>query len=279
MQFVEAAGVQTHIDAWGDPNAPGLLLIHGASSDVGLWRPTIAPLLQDRFRLAAYDRPGMGFTEKRPPHAERLAVQAQVAANVIERTGLKRPIVIAHSWGGATALRLALDHPDKVGGLVLIAPVAYEWPGGVSWHIYWSGNPLVGGLFNTVVSRRFAEKAARSGMVAAFAPSLAPEGYFERAFVARAVRPEAMLANAKDLLVAKREIIAQQARYPEIKVPVGILTGVGDSVVSPTIHSLGLSKTLPSVRLYLLDGVGHLPHEAQPAKLVELIDWVRSQQK
>lgn len=279
MQFVEAAGVATHVEAWGPEDADGVLLIHGASSDVGLWSPTIVPALQDRFRLVAYDRPGMGFTEKRPAHAERLAVQAQVAADVIGATGLRKPIVVAHSWGGAVALRLALDHPDRIGGLVLIAPVAYEWPGGVSWHIYWSDNPLIGGLFNDVLSRPFAAGAARSGMVAAFAPSLPPENYLERASVLRAVRPAAMAANAKDLIVAKREVIAQQARYPEISVPVGILTGVGDSVVSPTIHSLALSRTLPDVRLYLLEGVGHLPHEAQPAKLVELLDWVRGQRK
>jgi len=68
----------------------------------------------------------MGYTSDRPPGSDTLELQAKVAVGVIEQLGLKKPIVVAHSYGGAVALRLALDRPDLVGGLVLIAPVAYE---------------------------------------------------------------------------------------------------------------------------------------------------------
>lgn len=274
MNFVDAAGVRTHAEAWGPEGAPGVLLIHGASSDMAVFAPSVIPALQARYRIVAYDRPGMGFSAERPRNAQTLKVQADVAAGVIDAMKLRKPIVIAHSYGGAVALRLALDHPDKVGGLVLIAPVAYRWPGGVSWHVYWSSNPVVGGLFNHVVTRPFVEAAMRAGMTAAFAPSLVPDGYFEAAAVERAGRPAAMRASAADVAVLKREVTAQEARYGEIGVPVGILTGVGDTVVSPTIHSLALSNVLETCRLYLLEGVGHLPHEAAPEKLAELVEWV-----
>ncbi|MDP3738957.1 MAG: alpha/beta hydrolase [Hyphomonadaceae bacterium] len=274
MKFVEAAGVRTHVAEWG--SGESVLLIHGASSDIGVWEPTIVPALKDRFRVAAYDRPGMGFTDQRPADAGRLDVQAKVATGVIEQLGLTKPIVVGHSWGGAVALRLALDRPDLVGGLVLIAPVAYQWPGGVSWHIYWSSNPLVGGLFNNVLAPPFSESAVRSGLAAAFGPSPVPEGYFEKASSVRVVRPAAMRANSLDLIASKREIIAQQARYPEIKVPVAILAGDSDSVVSSTIHALKLAQTLPNARIDVLQGVGHLPHEASPERFAKLLDWVKS---
>src|SRR5688572_1215468 len=98
-RFVDAGGVRTHVAAWGagDP----VLLIHGASSDMGVWTPTVIPRLSNRFCIAAYDRPGMGFTEQRPPHAETLAAQAKVAAGVIEQLKLEKPVVVGHSWGGA----------------------------------------------------------------------------------------------------------------------------------------------------------------------------------
>lgn len=272
--FIEAAGVRTHVAEWG--SGEPILLIHGASSDIGVWAPTIVPMLKDRFHVAAYDRPGMGFTEQRPIDADKLDVQAKVAAGVIEQLGLKKPIVVAHSFGGAVALRLALDRPDLVGGLVLIAPVAYAWPGGVSWHLYWSSNPLIGGLFNNVLAPPFTERAVRSGLASAFGPSLVPDGYLEKASSMRAVRPGAMRANSLDLVASKREVAAQEARYPEIKVPVAMLAGDGDTVVSTTIHSLKLAQTLPNARIDVLQRVGHLPHEASPQRFEKLLEWVRS---
>jgi pimeloyl-ACP methyl ester carboxylesterase len=206
-----------------------------------------------------------------------LDVQARIAAGVIGALELTRPIIIAHSYGGAVALRLALDHGDRIGGLVLLAPVAYGWPGGVSWHLHWSANPMIGGLFNHMLTRPFVTEAARSGTVAAFAPSAMPDGYIERAGVMRAVRPAAMHANARDLTNLKNEVIAQQDRYAALPMPVAILVGDCDTVVSPSIHALKLAQRLPNARIEVLSGVGHLPHEASPEALLKLVDWVRAQ--
>jgi pimeloyl-ACP methyl ester carboxylesterase len=274
-RFIDAEGVRVHVAQRGA--GEDLLLIHGASSDMGVFQPTVVPLLRNRFRVTAYDRPGMGFTTERPPRAETLEVQAKVAAGVIDRLGLNRPIVVGHSYGGSVALRLALDHPGKLGGLVLIAAVAFDWPGGVSWHLHWSSNPVVGSLFNQVLTRPFIDTAVRSGTLSAFAPSALPADYLVRAGVMRAARPSAMRANSHDVTALKREIIAQQARYPEITVPVGVITGDSDTVVSPMIHSVKLAQTLPKARIDVLQGVGHLPHEASPERFAKLVDWVQSE--
>ncbi len=274
MTHLNAGGVRTHAAQWGAGD--DVLLIHGASSDMGVFEPTVIPLLQSRFRLTGYDRPGMGFTDDRPPDSERLASQAGVAAGVIQALRLKRPIVIGHSYGGAVALRLALDHPEKIAGLVLIAPVAYEWPGGVAWHLHWSSNNLIGDFFNNVLTRPFVRPAVKSGTASAFAPSVLPADYLERAGVLRAALPAAMRANSQDVKALKREIIGQQDRYPELKMPVAIMAGDGDTVVSPMIHAVQLARTLPNARIDLLQGVGHLPHEASPERLEKLVDWVLS---
>jgi pimeloyl-ACP methyl ester carboxylesterase len=274
MRHVDTGIVSAHVAEWGEGDP--VFLVHGASSDMGVWSPTVVPMLKDRFRIAAYDRPGMGFTFERPPRAETLDVQAKVAAGVIEQLKLTKPIIVGHSWGGAVTLRLALDRPDLVGGLVLVAPVAYEWPGGVSWHLYWSSNPVVGGLFNHVVTRPFAGAAVRSGLVGAFGPSPVPQNYLEAASSLRAIRPAAMRANSLDMMAAKREIIGQQARYREIAAPVALLAGDGDTVVSTMIHSVKLARTLPKARIDVVQGAGHLPHEAAPDRFLKLLDWVRA---
>ncbi|WP_448994735.1 alpha/beta fold hydrolase [Novosphingobium sp.] len=276
MRFVDAAGVHTHVETWGPESGEPVFLIHGASSHIGTWEPTIVPMLKGEFLVAAYDRPGMGYTTDRPPGSDTLALQAKVAAETIEKLGLKKPIVVAHSWGGAVALRLALDRPDLVSGLVLIAPVAYDWPGGVDWYNYWSANPLSGWVFNNLVAQPFAGASVRSGMAGAFAPNLPPEGWLDAARVSLAARPESLRANGEDLVAAKREILGQQARYPQIKVPVAILTGDSDRVVSPTIHSMQLAKTLPNARIDVVAGAGHLPQEIAPDRFRKLFDWVRT---
>ena len=79
------------------------------------------------------------------------------------------------------------------------------------------------------------------------------------------------------MVVAKREIIAQQAHYADITMPVAMLVGDGDGVVVPAIHSAGLAQVLPNARIDVLPGVGHLPHEAAPDRLAKLFDWVRRQ--
>ena len=277
MTFVEAAGISTHVEMWGPISGAPLLLIHGAFSHIGTWEPTIVPMLKNEFLLAAYDRPGMGFTRDRPAGSDTLAKQAAAAAGVIEQLGLRKPVVLAHSWGGAVALRLALDRPDLISGFVLIAPVAYAWPGGVDWHFHWSSNWLVGGLFNNVLAQPFAGAAVRQGMANAFRPSIPPDGWLEGSRVALAAEPGPLRANAEDMVAAKREVTAQQARYREIKMPAAILAGDGDGVVSPTIHSLRLAEALPNARIEVLRGVGHLPHEASPGSFRKLLDWVRSQ--
>ncbi len=274
MKFVEAAGVQTHVETWGEGDP--VFLIHGASSHIGTWKPTIIPMLKDQFRVAAYDRPGMGYTADRPADSDTLALQARVAADVIEQLGLEKPIVVAHSWGGAVALRLALDRPDLVSGLVLIAPVAYEWPGGVDWYNYWSANPLSGWLFNNVVAQPFAGAAVSDGMRGAFTPNTPPEGWLEAAEVSLAARPQSLRANGEDLVAAKREVTAQQARYADIKIPVAILVGDSDRVVSPTIHAMKLAQTLPNARIDVVAGAGHLPQEIAPERFRKLFDWVRT---
>jgi pimeloyl-ACP methyl ester carboxylesterase len=83
-------------------------------------------------------------------------------------------------------------------------------------------------------------------------------------------------ANGEDLVAAKREVIGQQDRYPQLEIPVAILVGDHDDVVSPTIHALKLAEKLPNVRLDVVQGAGHLPHEAAPDRFKKLFDWVET---
>lgn len=271
-RYVEANGVSSRVAEWGA--GPPILLIHGASSTLSVFEPTVAPLLSSTYRLVAYDRPGMGLSKERPANADTLKVQADVAAGVIQAMNMDRPIVVGHSFGGAVALRLALDHPEAVSGLVLIGAPAYEWPGGVAWHYHASAAPVFGPIFNHVITRPFVRGAIRSGVEGLFAPQDPPPNYIEATNTRLAITPGALEANAKDVRALKAELIAQSPRYPDIDQPVGILVGQDDGVVSYEIHSRQLVETLPNARIEALEGVGHAPHEIAPDTLKALVDWV-----
>ena len=55
-------------------------------------------------------------------------------------------IVVVHSLAGALGALLALDYPQRVAGLVMLAPVAYPWPGGVGWYNKVVTTPVIGPL-------------------------------------------------------------------------------------------------------------------------------------
>ena len=99
MRFVEAAGVKTHVETWG--SGEPVLLIHGASSHIGTWRPTIVPMLSQTYLLAAYDRPGMGYTTDRPKGSDTLDLQAKV---LVRRVNV----------GEQDTLRVGRLHPQTV---------------------------------------------------------------------------------------------------------------------------------------------------------------------
>lgn len=273
--YVEASGVTTRVAEWG--SGPSILVIHGASSTLSVFEPTVAPLLSGSYRLVGYDRPGMGLTKDRPEDADTLEVQANVAAGVIDAMDMRKPIVIGHSFGGAVALRLALDHPEKVSGLVLIGAPAYDWPGGVAWHYHVAAAPVIGPLFTHVLARPFVTGAVKSGVRNSFDPQEAPEGYATAIQSELAARAGPLQANGKDVRALKQELIAQSPRYQDIGMPVGIMVGDSDNVVSPELHSKRLAETIANTRLEVLEGVGHAPHEIAPQTLKSLVDWVAAE--
>ncbi|MBI1340140.1 alpha/beta fold hydrolase [bacterium] len=271
--YIVGAGFRLHTDAVGS-GAP-ILLIHGASSDKAVFRPTVIPALRGLGRLISYDRPGMGASD--PAQADgRLGVQAAAAALVVEALASGPALIVAHSYGGAVALRLALDRPDLVNGLVLVAPVAYPWPGGVAWHNHVSAAPVVGAVFNRLVVPIVARSASEAGLAEAFAPQQIPPEYSRAIGVERAFQPKSLAANGRALTALKSEVSSQAPRYREIKHPVGLLAGDADAVVSTQIHTSRLDETLPLTRLDIVQDGGHLPHEIEPHRLVSLVEWAMS---
>lgn len=121
---VPVAGGTLWAEDTGGDRTP-LVFIHADWTDSGIWDPLI-PLLRDRYRVIRYDLRGFGRSSRPAQPFTRLGDLRALLGHF----GVEPAVAVGHSGGGGTALGLALDHPDRVRGLVLVAPGIgdYPWP-------------------------------------------------------------------------------------------------------------------------------------------------------
>lgn len=101
----------------GDADNPVALLIHGSPGDQNTWAKVISSDIKNSFYLLSPDRHGYGGSGKGLSELS-LSVQAEDFAKLIEKDAL----VVGYSYGGAVAVKMALMYPEKVRGLILLAP-------------------------------------------------------------------------------------------------------------------------------------------------------------
>jgi pimeloyl-ACP methyl ester carboxylesterase len=104
---VDADGIRWPTLSWGDPPAPPVLLVHGVTSNAGIWWRIGPALAAADHRVIAVDMPGHGRTAK-SPRSHRLADTAAELAAFVRAAGLDRPdlAVVGHSWGGMVSAHL-----------------------------------------------------------------------------------------------------------------------------------------------------------------------------
>src|SRR5690242_12705842 len=150
-QFVPVDGGRLHVVDLA-PSRPGdalpVVLLHGASGNLEDQRLTLGSALAASRRVILIDRPGHGFSARAGGGADASpGRQAALIAQALAGLGVERAVVVGHSWAGALAAAMALDFPERVAALVLLAPVTHPWPGGISWYNTLASTRIVGPLF------------------------------------------------------------------------------------------------------------------------------------
>ncbi len=267
---INISGANMHVLEQGE-NGPVVLMIHGASANAREFEWTLAPKLSEDHRVLMADRPGHGHSG-RPDGAETLEVQAALMADILKALAPdEKAIVVGHSFGGAVALRLALDHPDLVDSLVLLAPVSHDWGGGgEAWYNSYAAHGLIGPIFTQLVPI-IGPAQVKTGIVGVFSPKPAPENYYEKSGVGLLFRPKNFQANAKDVNALQDELAAQQSRYGELEMPIVVFSGAQDTVIKPQLHVGRLKYQAEDLTLVALDDGGHMPHHAFGEDVAEVI--------
>ncbi len=281
-ELLEVDGTTVHAVVRG--SGPDVILIHGASGNTRDFELGLIGALANRYRVIAFDRPGLGWTDRMPgfggpgrAQGESPREQAQLLRAAADLLEVRDPIVLGHSYGGTVALAWALEHPDHPKALVLLGAPSNPWPGGLG-PLYAVNSSAIGGATVVPLITAFANRDRAADIIARiFEPQPAPENYAEAVGVGLSVRREALRANAQQVNTLRPHVVEMSQHYGRITIPVEILHGDADTIVPLDIHSGPLSAQLPNNRLTVMEGIGHMPHHADPQAVADAVDRVAGQ--
>lgn len=273
-RMVEVADATLHlvdIGSW-DAAGPPVVMLHGASSNLEVMRQPVGERLSKNHRVILIDRPGHGWSTRARLEDSTPQAQARMIEEALAKLGVAQAVFVVHSWAGALGARMALDYPARVAGLVMLAPVAYPWPGGVGRYNKLAAMPVIGPLLAYTITLPLGTLLAEPGARGVFLPQAMPNGFLRSTATPLLLRPREFLANARDLVTLKAAVVEQAPRYGAIKAPITIITGDADKTVSTNIHSRPLAATAPNAKLIVLPGVGHMVQNAAPDLVIAEVE-------
>jgi pimeloyl-ACP methyl ester carboxylesterase len=277
-RFMDIDGERIHyVDTGGV--GPVIVMIHGLGGNLLHFHYALAGRLAGQFRLFLVDRPGSGYSSRAAGGDAGLTAQAAAIAKLIRALGLTRPLVAGHSLGGAVSLALALDHPDCVGGLALLAPLTHaqdEVPAVFRRLVIHSS--LVRRLIAWTIATPLGIRRGPAVLKEVFAPEAVVPDFPLRAGGLLGLRPKAFYATSSDLVAVNDVLPAYTRRYPSLNLPFGILFGRNDRVLDYRQQGEAMTASCPALDLELTEG-GHMLPMTAPDRCAALIRRVAARQQ
>src|SRR5690349_6825186 len=201
-QFMDIDGQRIHYTDTGGSKPP-IVMIHGLGGNLLHFGYAMADKLANDYRVINVDRPGAGYSFRPDDAPATLTAQAKTVATLIRRLGLKEPLVVGHSLGGALSLAIALDHPDCAGGLALIAPLTHTV---ASPSAVFNGldvpSPLMRKIIAWTVATPLGVRRGPTLLKEVFAPETAPADFPVRAGGILGLRPTAFYNSSSNFMAA-----------------------------------------------------------------------------
>jgi pimeloyl-ACP methyl ester carboxylesterase len=254
-RFIDVDGARFHYLDEG--SGPALLLVHGLAGQMLNFTHSLFDRLKRDHRVVVLDRPGSGYSTRPADASAALVAQADTIARFCQALGLERPLVVGHSMGGAIALALALNHPEQVGGLALIAPVTHQ-PERVPppFEGLEIASPLVRRLVAWTLATPLSIARRELALQTLFGPQAVAADFATKGGGLLNLRPCSFVGASCDPIAA--DFADMTARYKSLTLPVGILYGTGDRILDPATHGTALAEKLPGADLELIEGGGHM---------------------
>jgi pimeloyl-ACP methyl ester carboxylesterase len=255
-QFIDVSGARIHYLDQGA--GPPIVILHGLGGQIGNFTYALLERLTDEFRVILMDRPGSGYSRRAPGGTGRLPEQAAIVAEFIRKLGLQRPLLVGHSLGGAVALAVALDHPDVVKGLALVAPLTHA-PKKVPapFRAIDIKSNFLRSLVAWTVATPIGIRLGKSILDAIFSPDPAPADFPIRGGGILGLRPRSFCNTSSDMRAVNFDLGKLVARYSSLQLPVRILYGTSDQVLNHQVHGEAMKAKSSLVSLELVPG-GHM---------------------
>jgi pimeloyl-ACP methyl ester carboxylesterase len=272
-RFAEINNLTVHYKETGQ-GEPVFILLHGFGASEFSWREVVGPLSEEG-RVIVYDRPAFGLTERPMPGewtgTNPYSVQGNIELldGLMDELGVEKAILVGNSAGGDVAAAYALEHPDRVQGLVLVDPTVGSGRGGPfpSWIFPLLKTPQLRHIGPLLVRSIAGESGDAIIRLAWHDPSLIDQQVYDGYR-----RP--LQANNWDRALYEFSIADNPVNYAdrlgELAMPVLVVTGDDDRVV-PTESSISLSKVIPGAQLVVFNRCGHVPQEECPGQFVDAL--------
>ncbi|MFE1009726.1 alpha/beta fold hydrolase [Streptomyces sp. NPDC058794] len=254
----------------GEAGRQPLVLLHGTPFSSYVWRAVARSLARDH-QVFVWDMPGYGMSDKFPGQDVSLAAQGRVFTELLDHWGLAEPVVVAHDFGGAVALRAHLLHGARYRALALVDPVALA-----PW-----GSPFFRLVRDHAEVFEQLPPSLHGALVAEYVGSASSPG-LHPAVRERLVGPwlgeSGQPAFYRQIAQAdQRHTDEIQDRYATIGVPTLVCWGEDDAWI-PVAKGRELAAAVPGARLEPIAGAGHLVQEDAPAELTAaLLAFLRRQ--
>jgi pimeloyl-ACP methyl ester carboxylesterase len=251
-------GVALRVCEAGPRDGPPALLLHGWGATAHLWRMNILPLAVAGHRVIVPDLPGHGLSDA-PEGRDEYTLGRFVARMValMDVLGVERAAIAAQSLAGKVAVRLALDHPERVASLALFGPVGF----GVvpPWRALAAIlPPLPMAIAPRVVPRwvvSLVQRRVRGRLVAATSAEL--DQIWAPSQFPAIVRAQHRMTREFDWRLWDEGDLAQ------VRAPVHVVFGTLDRTVRPD-RAEPLTRALPRGRFTWVRDGGHVVMEESP---------------
>jgi pimeloyl-ACP methyl ester carboxylesterase len=263
---------EVHWDRLGPPDGDPVVLLHGTPFSSYVWRAVARSLARDH-QVFVWDMPGYGQSEKFPGQDVSLAAQGRVFTELLTFWGLteRRPLVAAHDFGGAVALRAYLLHGARYRALALVDPVALAPWGSPFFRLVGEHSEVFERLplaLHRALVREYVGSASARGLHPAVLDRLVEPWSSDESGQAAFYR---QIAQAD-----QRHTDEVQDRYGDIAIPARVFWGADDTWI-PATKGHELADRIPGAHLELIPGAAHLVQEDAPAELTAaLIAFFRS---
>ena len=257
---VDLGDVSLHVVDAGEGGRP-VMLVHGFTANAEEVAGVVEPLAELGWHAVAPDLRGHGRSD-RPTDAGAYSLEL-MAADVValaDRLGWESFALVGHSMGGGVAQHIALDHPQRLTGLVLASTFHGPVPG-ISMELVQLGCWVVReagmeGLADAQAARRAEDPES----VAAFERlQEAIPGYAEQSRAR-------LVSTSPDMWMAMAPRFVDQEdrleRLAKVDVPTAVVVGELDGTMGDDCRRL--AATIPGATLTVIAGAGHVPQLEQP---------------